>query len=410
MGCDRLRLLYLSLFPPSPPTFGAQRRIEGLMRAMARRHDITAITLLPPGVDGGAAERAMREYCREVAMVPSRPWQGPRKRLVQLRSLLSIRSFERHNSDSRALRTVLDSFLSKRVFDIVNLEFPFLAPQGLRKSPPNAPAPRLVLDAHNIEFDLARQQTRDELGLARRLYNTVNYRKLRREERNVWRRFDGVTFCSVADEARARMFEPEVRSAVVPNAVDLDYFKPRPDDPPSDKGTVIFFGAINYFPNVDGLLYLLREVWPRIEKSHPRARLKIVGPHPTPEILAFQGPRVEVAGKVDDLRPHLARAAVSIVPLRIGGGTRFKILEAMAMARPVVSTSLGAEGIEAEPERQLLVADDPAAFARAVGRVLDDAQLSGRLGREGRALVERRYSWDAAAQRLDLFFLELFAS
>ncbi len=302
MGRDRLNLLYVSQFPPAPPTFGAQRRMQGLMAALARRHDLTAVSLISPDLDTATVERALRAYCREVVLVPGWPWQGPHKRLRQLRSLLSIRSFERGFYDMPALRRALDSLLSRRAFDVVNVEFPFLALQRLAR------------------------------------------------------------------------------------------------------------GAINYFPNVDGILYLLREVWPRIAESHPGARLEIVGQHPTPEILAFRGPRVEVVGMVDDLRPHLARAAVSVVPLRIGGGTRFKILEAMAMVRPVVSTSLGAEGIEAEPGRHLLLADDPAGFAAAVGRILDDAQLGARLGREGRALVERRYSWQAAADRLDVFFRELLAA
>jgi len=380
------------------------------MAALTGRHDITALSLITPELDAGSAERAMREYCREVVLVPARPWRGPQKRMLQLRSLVSRRSFERRLYDLPRLWQALDSLLSRRAFDVVTVELPFLAQGLLAMAARGGQRPRLVLDEHNIEFDLARQQARNQSGLARRIHNRVNWPKIRREEMDVWRHFDGVTFCSEKDEARARALLPSIRSAVVPNAVDVQYFKPRPHDPKPDSRTVLFFGAINYYPNVDGLLYLLREVWPLIARSHPQARLQIVGQHPTAEILAFQGPGVEVAGSVDDLRPHLARAAVSIVPLRIGGGTRFKILEAMAMARPVVSTSLGAEGIEAEPERQLLVADDPAAFARAVGRVLDDAQLSGRLGREGRALVERRYSWDAAAQRLDLFFLELFAS
>jgi len=410
MVTDRLDLLYLSQFPPSPPAFGAQRRMEGLMAALARRHDITAVSLITPDLDPGEAERAMRAYCREVVLVPARPWQGPRKRLVQLRSVFSARSFERRFYDLPALRKALDSLLSRRAFDVVNVEFPFLALRRLKKAPPGRPAPRLVLDEHNVEFDVARQQARRELDLSRRLYNAMNWRKLRREEIDVWRHFDGVTFCSSADEARARAAVPRLRSAVVPNAVDLAYFSPRAEDPPCDGRTVIFFGAINYFPNVDGILYLMREVWPRIASSHPQARLEIVGQHPTPEVLAFRCPRVEVPGKVDDLRSRLSRAAVSIVPLRIGGGTRFKVLEAMAMARPVVSTSLGAEGIEAEPGRHLLLADDAATFAAAVGHLLDDRQLGARLGREGRELVEQRYSWDAAAHTLDLFFRELLAA
>src|SRR5712664_1319810 len=289
MGRDRLHLLFLSQFPPGPPTFGAQRRMEGLMAALARRHDVTGVALLAPDLDASAALRAMRAYCEEVVLVPARAWQGPRKRLLQLRSLLSTRSFERGFHDLPALRRALDSLLSRRAFDVVNVAFPFLALRRLAKAPPGRPPPRLLLDEHNIEFDLARQQTGNELGAARRIYNSINWRKIRREELEVWRRFDGVTFCSTQDEARARALVPEVRSAVIPNAVDPEYFRPRPDDPPADGRTVIFFGAINYFPNVDGLLYLLREVWPRVAQSHPRARLQIVGQHPTKEILAFQG-------------------------------------------------------------------------------------------------------------------------
>src|SRR6267143_578435 len=404
MDRDRLNLLFLSQFPPGPPTFGAQRRVQGLMSALARRHEITGISLITAEYDRRAAEDAMREYCNEVVLVPARSWEGAGKRLQQARSLVSKRSFVRSLWDLPALRKALDERLSARSYDIVNVELPFLALQRLAQAPPGRPPPRLVLDEHNIEFDLARQQAQNQSGLARRVYNSIDWRKLRREEIEIWTRFDGVAFCSAADEARARELVPSIRSAVVPNAVDVEYFQPRPADPPGDGRTVIFFGAINYFPNVDGLLYLLREVWPLIEKSHPQARLKIVGQRPTPEILAYQGQRVEVAGKVDDLRPHLASAAVSIVPLRIGGGTRFKILEAMAMAKPVVSTSLGAEGIDAEPGRHLLLADDREAFAAAVGRVLDDSRLCARLGSQGRALVEERFSWDTAAQAMERLY------
>ncbi len=412
MSRERLNILFLAPFAPSPPTFGAQRRAEGLMAALGRRHEITAVSVIPDDHDARAAERAMREYSNEVVLVsrPSSRWEGAGRRLPQVRSLLSSRSFVRRLYDLRAVREVLDRLLSARAYDIVNVELPFLAFHWLAKSPPGTRAPRLVLDEHNIEFDLARQQTRNEMGVARRVYNAINWRKIRREEMKIWTEFDGVAFCSAADQARARALVPSMRSAVVPNAVNIEYFKPRPTNPPSDGCTVMFFGALNYFPNQDGLLYFLREVWSLIEKSNPKARLKIVGQHPTPEILAHQGPRVEVAGKVDDLRPHLASAAVSIAPLRIGGGTRFKILEAMAMAKPVVSTSLGAEGIDAEPGRHLLLGDDAASFAAAVSRVLGDPQLGSRLGREGRALVEERYSWASAAQTLEGLYREALAA
>jgi len=406
---DRLNLLFVSPFPASPPTFGAQRRVQGLMAALARRHDITAISVITPEYDRHVAERAMREYCGDVVLVQAQASNGSRKRLMQVRSLFSTRSFVRGLYDLPALRRAVHDLLNARAYDIASAELPFLALE-LAKSIPRRGQPHLVLDEHNIEFDLARQQARDATGLTRRVYNSINWRKIRREEIAIWSQFGGVAFCSAADETRARALVPSMRSAVVANAVDVEYFKPRLADPAPDGRTVMFFGAINYFPNEDGLLYLLREVWPLILRSHPQARLKIVGQHPTPDVFACRGPRVEVTGKVDDLRPHLASAAVSIVPLRIGGGTRFKILEAMAMAKPVVSTSIGAEGIDAEPDRHLLLADGPAAFAAAIGRVLDDPGLGARLGREARLLVEERYSWDTAAQALEGLYDEVLGA
>lgn len=380
------------------------------MSCLARANDVIGVSLITPEMDARESERAMREYCSEVVLVPARPWQGATKRLLQLSSLVSTRSFESRAFDLPELRRALGRALAARPVDVVNVELPFLAGQRLGVAPPGSPPPLRLLDEHNIEFDLARQQASADHGLARRIHNLANCPKIRREELRAFRTFDGVTFCSSVDEARARQLVPQLRSAVVPNAVDVHHFKPRPQDPPSDGRTVMFFGAINYFPNVDGIRYLMREVWPLVERDHPGARLKIVGQHPTPEVLGFRGPRVEVTGRVDDLRPHLASAAATIVPLRIGGGTRFKILEAMAMARPVVSTSLGAEGIDAEPGRDILIGDDPAALAAAIGRVLDDPTLGANLGARGRALVEERYSWVAAARRLESFMRELLAN
>lgn len=409
MTAARLQLLYLSQFPPSPPTYGAQRRIQGLLTALGRHHDVTAVALISPDLDAHEAEASMRAYCHDVVLVPARMWAGPTKRLLQLRALLSSKSYEHHFFNLPGLLPRLQRLLRAKAYDVVNVEHPFLAHLPLGVAPAGAPRPVRVLDEHNIEFDLARQQAGEEHGLARRVHNAANWPKVQREEVEAFRTYDGVTFCSEADEARARTLVPQLRAVVVPNAVDVREFQPSPQLPPPDGRTVMFFGAINYFPNVDGLLYLLTEVWPLIARQHPEARLKIVGQHPTPEILAFRGPRVEVTGKVDDVRVHLSSAAVTIVPLRVGGGTRFKILEAMAMARPVVSTSLGAEGIAARPGQDLLLADDAAGLAEAVGRVLSNPALGAELGLAGRALVEAHYSWDAAAGRLEGFFQQLLA-
>ncbi len=409
MNHERLRILHLSLIPPSPATYGAQRRIQGLMGALAGRHDVTAVSLLSPSMDSAASERGIRELGAEAVLVPWRPWAQHPKRLLQLRSLASLHSFERRLHTLPLLQRTLDLLLSGRRHDVVLVEFPFLAHYHLRQAPPGEPAPRLVLDEHNVEYDLGRQMAGLDLGLVRRVYNSLNWRKIRQEEVTAWRQFDGALFTSAQDEGRARALVPSVRARLVPNAVDLRFFAPSPEYPASDGRTVLFFGTFNYFPNLDGVLFFLRETWPRLAASHPGAHLKIIGADPPAEVRAFQGPRVELAGLVPDVRPHIAQAAATIVPLRIGGGTRLKILEAMAMGKPIVSTRIGAEGIEATDEHELLLADEPGAFAVAVGRLLDDGALAGRLGAAARALAEQRYSWDAAGRNLERFFREILA-
>jgi glycosyltransferase involved in cell wall biosynthesis len=379
------------------------------MSSLARRHEVSAAALASPAFDRPVAERAMREYCREVVLVPARS-EGIPKRLVQLRSLLSRRSFEAHYHQLGSFQRALDRLLTSGAFDLVVASAGLsLTRYRLDQSPPGQPSPRVILDEHNIEFDLQRQMTHTGNSL-RRLHHKVNWPKVRREEMLDWRSLDGVTFTSVPDEQRARALVPAMRSAVVPNAVDVSEFQPRTGDPAPDGVTVMFFGINDYYPNTDGILYFIREVWPMVADSHPRARLKIVGPRPTPEILALGTDRIEIAGKVDDLRKHLASAGVVIVPLRLGGGTRFKVLEAMCMAKPIVSTTIGAEGIDVVHDEHLLLADDPERLARSVGRLLDDPELGGRLGLAGRSLVLARYSWEAAAGQMETFFQEVLSS
>lgn len=403
---DVVRILFVSSFPASPATYGAQRRLEGLMSGLARRHEVSAAALANPRFEIAVSEGEMRRYCSEVLLVPSRS-EDRGKRLLQLRSLLSRRSFESHFLAVPEFQSALDTVLTRKAVDVVVLSAALgMSGYRLRQAPPGNRAPRVVFDEHNIEFDLQRQLSRAG-SVMRRLHYTINWRKVQREEIAEWRSCDGVTFTSIPDRDRALSRMPSLHSAVVPNAVDVSAFEPRETDPPSDGATVMFFGINDYYPNTDGILFLLREIWPRIASSHPRARLKIVGPRPTPEILAHRSDRIEVTGRVDDLRPHIASAAVTVVPLRLGGGTRLKVLEAMAMGKPIVSTVIGAEGIAAVHEQHLLLADEPIHFAAAVGRILDDRDLGVRLGRQGRALVTERYSWSAAAAEMERFLSEI---
>ena len=405
MSPERLSILYVSPMPASPPRFGAQARMHGLMTQLARRHDLTAVMLVDEEFDGEECRRAMQTYCREVVLVPN-PYgrEGLAKRLLQFRSLVLTQSYERLRLTVPGLQRALDQILRARRFDVVNLEFSYLGHCDLRQAPPGERLPALVVDSHNIDYDLIRQYARAGGSLVRRLYAGANWRKLRREELGTYSEADGVYLCSAADERRLLDEIPGARTAVIPNATDVEYYRPRPTDPPPDGRTVVFFGHLSYVPNVDGVTHFVRDIWPRIAEAHPEARCKIIGDRAPSSLQALAGPRVELTGFVSDLRPYLATAATVVVPLRLGGGTRLKIVEAMAMGKAIVSTTLGAEGIKAVPSRDLLVADEPVAFADAVNRLLADPSLAARIGRSARQLAIEEYAWSGAAMALENFY------
>ena len=303
-----------------------------------------------------------------------------------------------------ALQQILNRILHARRFDIVNLEFSYLGRYHLRQAPLGEKLPALVVDSHNIDYDLVRQYARYGSSLVRRFYAEANWRKLRREELGTYRNADGVYLCSAADERRLLYKAPGLRTAVIPNAADVEYYQPRANDPRPDGHTVVFFGLLSYVPNIDGVLHFVQDIWPRIATAHPEARCKIIGGGPPPSVRALAGPRVELTGFVPDLRPHLAAATAVVVPLRMGGGTRLKIVEAMAMGKAIVSTTLGAEGIEAVPGRDILIEDQPAAFADAVSRLLAEPGLAARIGRSARQQAVERYGWSEAARALEGFY------
>ncbi|QDW36625.1 glycosyltransferase [Bradyrhizobium sp. KBS0727] len=408
MSPERLNILYVSQMPASPPRFGAQARLHGLMTQLAQRHDITAVMLVDDEFDIEECRLAMQAYCREVVLIKN-PYgrDGLAKRLLQLRSLASTRSFERLRVVVPEMQQALDKVLRAKRFDIVNLEFTFLGHCDLRQAPSGAKIPALVVDSHNIDYDLARQYTRTGGSLLRRLYAEANWRKLRREELGTYRRADGVYLCSVADQQRLLDDIPGARTMVIPNAADVDFYKPRPTDPQPDGRTIVFFGLMSYMPNIDGATHFIQDIWPRIAEANPDARCKIIGGSPSPQLLALAGPRIAFTGFVPDLRPLIAAAAAVIVPLRLGGGTRLKIVEAMAMGKAMVSTTLGAEGIDAVPGRDILIEDQPDAFAAAVIRLLAEPELAARIGNSARQLSEARYAWSAAAKALEGFYRQI---
>lgn len=382
------------------------------MRGLARNHEVDVLSFTDPSADDGAAASEMRAYCGRLILIPNERYAASpqRKRLAQIRSLVSARSYEHAlYRDSEFQRTLQDAVRSQ-AYDVVNVEFMHMAANLPAAEPRRARRPLLVLDEHNVEYDIVRRTALTTTRLDRKAYCLVNWRKVRAEEIAAWRRFDGCTVTSERDEAMLRRDVPDAATAVVPNAVDIDAFRPRPDCDSAEDRTLTFFGVPSYHPNHDGLLFFIRDVLPRVRTRYPGTRLRIIGPSVPPEIAAYASEEIEVVGLVDDVRPHLERATAVIVPLRIGGGTRFKILEAMAMGKAVVSTRIGAEGIDVADGSNILLGDSPEAFAAAVGRLFDDPSLRTRMGIAARSLIERRYSWAHSVARLEDFYGRLLHS
>ena len=406
----RLRILNIAPMPASPPRFGAQARMHGLLSALARQHEVTAVVQIDPMFDLAESYAAMASYCRDVIFVvnPRHP-QGWRRRLRQVRSLASRASFERLQTSLETMQWTLSKTLTAKRFDLVLVEFGFFGHYHVRQAPCGETPPVVIVDAHNLEYDLARQYAQSNRRL-QRLYAEVNWRKLKTEELAAYRAADGVALTSPVDEQRLLAEVPGLKTIVVPNAADVDYYQPRPSDPPPDGRTIVFFGHLSYLPNAEAVIHFAMHIWPRIAMAHPEARWQIIGGgQPSPAMLALSdrlgSDRVEIIGLVPDLRPWLAAAALVVVPLRYGGGTRLKIVEAMAMGKAVVSTARGAEGIEAMPGRDLVIADSPLDFADAVCRLLAEPGRAARIGRSARELAVSRYAWNGAATALEAFFV-----
>jgi glycosyltransferase involved in cell wall biosynthesis len=382
---------------PYPPSWGFGIRVYQLARYLARQHDVTLLTYARSDELGHAD--ALRAEIGDVEVVEHPQHHGMIKRVEQLMSIVSRGSHQVRDLRTVEMQAAIDKLLSGRRFDIIQLESSQLG--GLRYSGSGA----VVLDEHNIEYELLQRMREGERSRARRLYNRVEYQKFRPFEQGLWRRVAGCVTTSEREETIVRAHAPSTPVAVVPNGVDPDFFLATGREAEPD--TLVFNGLMSYRPNFDGASYLVEEILPRLERLRPGVSATIVGYGNPAELQSLRRSNVAVTGLVPDVRPYLERAAVVVVPIRMGGGTRLKVVEALAMSRPVVSTSVGCEGIRVSHGEHLLTADDPDTFASSVALLLSDVARADALGRAGRALMVSQYSWERAAERLADFYAQL---
>jgi sugar transferase (PEP-CTERM/EpsH1 system associated) len=393
-----MRILIVSPFMPYPPNWGFGKRVYHLMEVLSRTHSVSLLTYAN---DGDAAHiEALESFCVAVHTVPGRVLRFG-KRLAQLRSVASPRSFQRRSTYSEAMQRKLDELSRGDPFDIIQVESSQMACFEFD------PRSVVVLDEHNVEYELYYRMYQSERSTLRRLFSWFEYQKFKREEVASWRLASGCLMSSARELAIVNTASPRTPATVVPNAVDTEYFKPAGE--PVDPDAIVFTGLMKYRPNVDAAMFFVDEILPRILMSRPTAMFYIVGGDAPPAVTRLASRNVVVTGSVDDVRPYVEKAAVVVVPLRMGSGTRLKVLEGLSMGKPMVSTSLGCEGIDVVHREHLLIADEPRAFAGAIVELMSRPDTAAALGAHGRNLMLRRYRWEAAAHELDGFYGRLAA-
>lgn len=396
------RVLFVTSRLPYPPREGHQLRSWNLLRAVARDHRVDLLSLQREE-DAATPDPVLSHLVNSVhcVRVPrlSRPMDAlgiAGRWLGRGHSMLSARYVTAEFR--RRFRTLA------RDAQLVHLDI--LAVAGLM-SQMDAATP-LVLNEHNVESLLLHARAEIEPRQWHRVLLHARARELEHFERSACLRATRVLACSEPDAARLRELAPGCAIDVVPNGVDLLTFCPRVGQAP-DNATLVFVGQMSWFPNRDGIADFMLNTLPLIRQRHD-VRLQVIGVDGGMQAPADVAHVVQFTGFVDDLRPLVQEAAVYVVPLRAGSGTRLKILEAMAMGKAIVSTRIGAEGIGLRDEEDALLADTPEEFSDAVCRLLEDRSLRQRLGDAARRTVERTYGWDAIGDRLLSTCAELLSS
>jgi sugar transferase (PEP-CTERM/EpsH1 system associated) len=397
-----MKILFLTPQLPYPPQQGTALRNWGLISGLSRRHALSLLSFVGPGQDD-RPEMPLVAACEAIEVVP----QPSRPLPVRLRDLaLSSQPDMALRLESVPFRERLATWLDRTAFDVVHVEGIELAPY-IDLLEAARPRPVILFDDHNCEYLLQKRAFFTDLRRPFRwhgaCYSLIQWRRLSRFEATVCRRADRVVAVSQADAAALRRLVPEVDPVVVPNGIDLSVYRPDlPPVPGMGGAALVFTGKMDFRPNVDAMLWFARRVLPRIRERVPQAHLWVVGQRPHRRLRSLQDdPHVTLTGWVEDVRPYIAGAAVYVAPLRVGGGTRLKLLEAMAMERAVVSTRLGAEGFPVSQGRELVLADRPGHFASAVVDLLRDPRRRAELGHSARRFVQTGYDWQALIPRLE---------
>jgi len=391
-----VRILFLSPRQCWPALSGAKLREYHLARALSQRAELTHVYFTEPGEQPLTAGDL--PYAKRIVAVPKPRVYGPWN---LARGVIGKWPLPVLNYTSRAMTEALEELDSGGGYDLVHLDsihmLRYLKPlkRVLGK------APRVTYDWHNIESEAMRRYAESTSSTARRIYANITARKLEALERGILASGFGHIVCSERERLQLQRIAPSARIAVIENGVDCGYFPGLRGE--ADRHRIVYVGKMDYYPNVDAVVEFARKTWPVVKDQMKGMTLTIVGANPTAEVRALAGiAGIEVTGTVPDVRPYYREALAAVVPLRTGGGTRLKILEAMAAEVPVISSPLGAEGLIVTPDSDILIAnpDDPQSWIRHLQELEQSEERRQQISARALQLVKSRYDWKSLGESL----------
>lgn len=381
---------------PFPPTTGSGVRIFNLLRYISHHHDVSLVSLFLPSTGEDKGATYLKTFCTHIELV-RRERSRYERYLGKMQGVLAREPKKNVVYHFKEMANKVRTLTENEHFDLIDIQQDFMAPYIKAISPANRG--RKILTLHDVPYVQYHRMLSIERDWHMKWKIFRDWLFVKRATLKYAQCFDKCVVVSEFDRDTLQQAGPDLNISVVPNGVDTRGY-PLLTNQPSTPSSILFVGTMRYQPNVDGAIFFCQEIFPLIKQQIPGAKLLIVGREPPSFVQALASTNIIVTGAVESVVPYYQRASVSIVPLRAGSGSRLKILESMALGRPVVSTTLGCEGLAVTHGENILIADTPVDFAAQIVRLLNDPELRQRLIVNGRRLVETIYDWGVISQRL----------
>jgi len=394
-----MKVLFLTPFLPYPPQLGYTVRPFYRLKYISKRNEIFLISFID-SVKENEYLSEIGKYCSQVATVLRRPRSGFKYRMKNL--FESSPYYLKKQFESSEMQETVDSILEENKFDIVHV-----FSLAMAQYTSNIKAVPAILDAGDCITRNYLQQWQSRTSLRNRILSFIDWYKIKRYESNIHSKFNRSFLVSSADRSFMKEAYPNLKLEVIPIGVDLEYFKPQ--ETKEGFPTLIFVGDMSYTPNEEAMIYFCYEILPLLEKIYSQIKLFIVGRNVTNKLRKAVGNKknVIITGFVQDVRTFINKATVFICPLKTGTGIKNKLLEAMAMGKPIVSSSIGAEGINVISGRDIMVADKPKEVADALVKLLENDNIRNTMGINARKVVEKDHNWESLAMKIDEIYHEL---